>query len=495
MSDTRNVTVTFEDGTSHVYNNVPMSVTPDQIEQRASTEFSGKKLTEISGGSKPTIGKVTVEGATGNYPLSPEEQVMSAGVPAPSNKPLPLSSEDPFGFSQARVGSVPMSEYGSNIAKNAAIGAGIGGTIGLITGPGAIATGAGGAVAGGLAGLAESVAKDLGLGGGYQTLAGLAGGTPAPVKSTVDFLAKSKLASKVFSAAEDFALGMIPKYGVLHKAGTAISNIVKPEPTIVGRAAEKALGVEAKTLGVGGNEYRTAATKEIESEFGQGINGNALYENAKSAYDKSGNAFLNSPEYEKLLSGLPASTRPAQEARLSQFFKDEAGNFETGDRVVNNLKSRDFFSNLSNKEQKEVRNAFNDYLERSGSGRAEENARKVFEKEKVAQARDELPHYFQSGNGKEISKQIYNYSKDAVGAQAFKEELAHYLTGRKVEEAKTLWGTIADDVNKAIITDPAEFKRISDVINNAKTEKQLSRAKEMLIKAGFGTYEVKKEKR
>jgi len=431
-----------------------------------------------------------VEADTGNYPLSPEEQVMSAGNPA-SNKPLPPSSEDPFGFSKARVGSVPLEEYKKNILTNAAVGGGIGAGIGALTGPGAIVSGAGGAIAGGLAGLAESVAKDLGLGGGYQTLAGLAGGTPAPVKSTVDFLVKSKLASKVFAAAEDAALSMIPKYGTLRKVASVIP---KSEPTIAGRAAEKALGTEAKTLGVGGNEYRNVATKEIESEFGKGANANALYENAKTAYDQSGNAFLKSTEYEKLLSGLPESTRPAQEARLSQFFRDEAGNPETGDRVVNNLKSYDFFKNLSNKEQKSVRNAFNDYLERSGAGRAEENARKVFEKESVARARDELPKYFHDGDAKEISKQIYNYSKDAIGAQAFKEELAHYLSGRKVSEAKTLWGTIADDVNKAIIKDPAEFKKISDVINNAKTEKQLSRAKAMLIKAGIGTYEIQKEK-
>jgi hypothetical protein len=195
-----------------------------------------------------------------------------------------------------------------------------------------------------------------------------------------------------------------------------------------------------------------------------------------------------------LLSKLPESTRPAQEARLSQFFKDEAGNPETGDRVINNLKGYEFFKNLSPKEQTNVRNAFNDYLESKGAGRIEENARKVAEKEFVAKARDELPKYFHEGDSKQISKQIYNYAKDAEGAQAFKEELAHYLKGRKVSEAKTLWGNIADDVNKAIIQDPAEFKRVSDLINNAKTEKQLSRFTDTLIKAGFGTYQLKKER-
>lgn len=441
----------------------------------------------------PEVGTATPAGtqrSVGMTPVQDTEGGAALMAPTSRRKEVPVSQQT-FGQDPSRMGSVPLEQYGQNIMKNAAVGGAIGLGLGALTGPGAIATGAGGALMGGISGLAESVAKDLGYGTGVQTLASLAAGAPAPVKNTVDFLARSKLASTVFNTAEDVVLGMIPKYGIARKIASVLP---KSEPTIAGREAEKALGVEAKTLGVGGNQYRTAATQDIEKEFGQGVTGSGLYENAKAAYDKSGNAFLQSPQYQKLVSGLPESTRPAQEARLSKFFKDEAGNAETGDRVINNLKGYEFFKDLSKTEQKDVRNAFNDYLESSGAGRAEENARRVFEKESVAKARDELPSYFHEGNGKEISKQIYNYSKDAIGAQAFKEELANYLVGRKVSEAKTLWGTIADDVNKAIIKDPAEFKRISDVINNAKTEKQLSRAKEMLIKAGFGTYQLKKER-
>lgn len=46
----RTVTVTFDDGAQHVYNNVPDTVTPDAIEQRVATEFAGKRLTGIDGG-------------------------------------------------------------------------------------------------------------------------------------------------------------------------------------------------------------------------------------------------------------------------------------------------------------------------------------------------------------------------------------------------------------------------------------------------------------
>src|SRR5580700_10983302 len=47
----RNVTLDFDDGSSHVYQNVPDTVTPDQITQRASTEFTGKAIKNIDGGN------------------------------------------------------------------------------------------------------------------------------------------------------------------------------------------------------------------------------------------------------------------------------------------------------------------------------------------------------------------------------------------------------------------------------------------------------------
>ena len=48
-----NVTVTFGDGTSHTYQDVPEGVTPDQIEQRALKDFSGKKVTSLGKDIQP----------------------------------------------------------------------------------------------------------------------------------------------------------------------------------------------------------------------------------------------------------------------------------------------------------------------------------------------------------------------------------------------------------------------------------------------------------
>ena len=47
----RNITVTFEDGSTHIYQNAPDDVTPDQIMQRASREFGGT-ITALDGGNK-----------------------------------------------------------------------------------------------------------------------------------------------------------------------------------------------------------------------------------------------------------------------------------------------------------------------------------------------------------------------------------------------------------------------------------------------------------
>ena len=60
----RTVTLTFEDGSTHVYQNVPDNVTPDAIQQRAAVEFQGKALRGIDGGKGATPADVSL-GMTG----------------------------------------------------------------------------------------------------------------------------------------------------------------------------------------------------------------------------------------------------------------------------------------------------------------------------------------------------------------------------------------------------------------------------------------------
>ncbi len=47
----RNITITFSDGTTHVYNNAPDDVTPEQVSDRAQKEF-GKSVSALDGGRK-----------------------------------------------------------------------------------------------------------------------------------------------------------------------------------------------------------------------------------------------------------------------------------------------------------------------------------------------------------------------------------------------------------------------------------------------------------
>lgn len=52
--ETRAVTVTFDDGSTHVYQNVPKTATPEQVETRAMNDFKGKKVKSLEGGAKAT---------------------------------------------------------------------------------------------------------------------------------------------------------------------------------------------------------------------------------------------------------------------------------------------------------------------------------------------------------------------------------------------------------------------------------------------------------
>ena len=180
------------------------------------------------------------------------------------------------------------------------------------------------------------------------------------------------------------------------------------------------------------------------------------------------------------LNELPKESRASSAGKIRKLFMDEKGNALDGNAVINNLKS-DEFKALSKKEQDIVREAVNKFI----PGGAEKVARNAAEKEFVAIAKDTLPELFKSNNYNVINKQMGNFAKDEAGQKIFKQELAYYLKGRPVEQAKTLWSNIAPNVKQTLIKDPVQFQKISDVINNAKTGKDVSRAANLLIKAGY----------
>lgn len=71
----RNVTVTFSDGTTHTYQNVPDEVTPDDIEARAQTDYPGLQATEIKG--EAADGTASSEVAPTKLPMDIEAQFVA----------------------------------------------------------------------------------------------------------------------------------------------------------------------------------------------------------------------------------------------------------------------------------------------------------------------------------------------------------------------------------------------------------------------------------
>ena len=53
----RDITVTFEDGSQHVYRNAPDNVTPDAVAERARRDF-GKTVVSMDGGRARTVDEI-----------------------------------------------------------------------------------------------------------------------------------------------------------------------------------------------------------------------------------------------------------------------------------------------------------------------------------------------------------------------------------------------------------------------------------------------------
>ena len=384
-----------------------------------------------------------------------------------------LTTRDP-----SKAGQVTGEQALEKIKSGAITGATIGGGVGLFGGPaaavgGAVMGGVGGAVGGGFSALAQQ----MGYGEKTQQLADMIGMGVVPAQAGIKMIAENKLVQQSSNLVSDLAKSMIPKYGTLRKVASFL-----PEAKISGAAAEKALGEKAITQGAT-TEARDAFKAELQANHGEGANVNKLYEDAKTGYDKAlaekTGAGLKT-DLQSALNELPKESRASSAGKIRKLFMDEKGNALDGNAVINNLKS-DEFKALSKKEQDIVREAVNKFI----PGGAEKIARNAAEKEFVATAKDTLPELFKSNNYNVINKQMGNFAKDEAGQKVFKQELAYYLKGRPVEEAKTLWANIAPNVKNLIVKDPVQFQKISDVVNNAKTGKDISRAANLLIKVGY----------
>ena len=446
------------------------------------SKFGGIPVEEapVSTGSK--FGGVTVEDKPAEQPVREDKfaqytQFMKGDEQSKKMQEFTkeLTTRDP-----SKAGKMTGQEMLDKAMSGAQTGALIGGGVGLLGGaPGALAGAGVGGATGFVGGGLSAIAQQLGYGEKTQQLADMVGAGIVPAQAGIKMLAESKLAQQTGGMLDSVAQTIFHKYGAIRK----ISSLL-PEAKISGKAAEAALGEKAVTAGAT-TQSRDAFKAELQATHGEGANVNSLYEKAKGAYDQAlskATPETLQAEFNKIGEAFPKASRASSMNKIRNFFVDAKGNPLDGNAVINNIKS-DEFKALSKLEQEQVRKAVNDFI----PGRAEEVARKAAEKEFVATAKDTLPELFKSNNYNVINKQMGNFAKDEAGQKVFKQELAYYLKGRPVEQAKTLWSNIAPNVKQTIIKDPVQFQKISDVINNAKTGKDVSRAASLLLKAGYMT--------
>lgn len=234
----RNITITFDDGTTHVYNGAPDDVTPDAVEQRAAKDF-GKKVAKIDGGRAAPAAPAT---PAGQIPTDPS-------LKAPAAVPQ----------------EVPMGRRVIDFVRPAveALGGVGGGVVGAAAGPL-------GAVGG--AGLGYGLAK-----GGLDTLETALGykqGPQTPVEAVASG-AKDVLTGATFDAGAR-ALGPIISTvaGKVADFGRAVPKAAKIARDAVGPdlpAIKNALAAAQ-----GQNVTAAQATADITSPTWQALNARAL---------------------------------------------------------------------------------------------------------------------------------------------------------------------------------------------------------------------------
>ena len=133
-------------------------------------------------------------------------------------------------------------------------------------------------------------------------------------------------------------------------------------------------------------------------------------------------------------------------------------------------------------------------LFRSTTGKPwEAEARKAAESVFVAQAKDQLPTLLlnsakesaASADARRIlKKNIENFSKTPETRKIFWEETTNALKNLNVADAKALWGSIGPEVRQWMIKDPATYQKITEIMSGAKTQKEISNAVRLIVKAG-----------
>ncbi|MCA6238302.1 MAG: hypothetical protein IM651_11035, partial [Phenylobacterium sp.] len=100
----RDITVTFSDGSSHVYRNAPDNLTPAQAEARARKDYPNLQVARMDGGrgGANTIDTITGALATFNRNALPFMDEAADGLQAVSNMVQGRAGSLPEAWKQAR---------------------------------------------------------------------------------------------------------------------------------------------------------------------------------------------------------------------------------------------------------------------------------------------------------------------------------------------------------------------------------------------------------
>ena len=382
-----------------------------------------------------------------------------------------------------------------------ALGGGvIGGGIGLFTGPGAIPMAAGGAATGALSGIAEELLSDAGFGRGAAMLGsmavpgeGAAKALGSAVKSAIGETATKSIIKGAGTAKE--ALSDLMAHSIFGKFAYPLKRanaLLEKGKSVDVEAFEKQTGVPAASnIKPGSVENVTAARNEIAAKYGVQADApeSHMYEAAKTGYDnliRQNMDFTRSKEFLDMIAKYPEKSRQFMYDTYAQIFK-QGKSLKPGDVVINDLKNL----KLTPTQDKEIRDTFNQFLNRTTGAPLEQQARESAEKVFIAKAKDQLPTLL-ANSAKESSAaaesrrllkgQIQNFAKTPETRKVFFEETAHALKDLSVSDAKALWGQIGPAVRKHLIKDPTQYQKITEIMSGARTTRDVGNVTRLLVR-------------
>jgi hypothetical protein len=302
----RDVTVTFDDGTSHVYRGAPDDVTPDAVQARAAKEF-GKTVKSLDGGRKAA-------------PPTPAGQIPGA---APSMvAPPAASSEVPFG--RRILGARPTGRDVIQFVRPSveALGSAGGAVLGVPLGPLGVVGGEGlgyGLAKGGL----DALETALGYRQGPRTAeeAVVGGATDVGMGSTMGAVGRTAIQAIGSAAGKIADLRQIPKQKAADIAKQALGRDLE---TVIGtlRNARPNASVAEITAGIENPTWQALIQRSLERDpqfvrkfnlLGERESRNALAQLAGGTTAAETRATVESAK-----NALNAMTGPQREAALSR---------------------------------------------------------------------------------------------------------------------------------------------------------------------------------